>query len=176
MLANRHRLPPRIRDFIAEHHGTLTTRYQYARAVEAAGGDASLVDEKPFTYPGPAPRSRETAVLMLADSCEAKTRADRPHTDEHITKIVTGMIDDRVRRGQFDATGLTLQELAIIKRSFITTLRGLYHTRIQYPEISESAPATTPPPATQESPPPEVPTHVGPPVSHPDPDQRPATV
>ncbi len=177
MLANRHRLPPRIRDFIAEHHGTLTTRYQYARAVEAAGGDASLVDEKPFTYPGPAPRSRETAVLMLADSCEAKTRADRPQTDEHITKIVTGMIDDRIRRGQFDATGLTLQELAIIKRSFINTLRGLYHTRIQYPEMAESSTAVTPAPhASQESSPPAAQTHVDPPASHPDPGQRPATV
>ncbi|HRF50645.1 MAG TPA: HDIG domain-containing protein [Anaerolineales bacterium] len=143
MLANRHRLPPRIRDFIAEHHGTLSTRYQYARAVAAAGGDESQVDERLFTYPGPAPRSRETAVLMLADSCEAKTRADRPSSDEHITRIVTGMIEDRVQRGQLENTGLTLQDLAIIRRSFITTLRGLYHTRIQYPDVPTQTPQAT---------------------------------
>ncbi len=171
LLAGRHRLPPRIRDFIAEHHGTLTTRFQYARALEAAGGDTSRVDIRHFTYPGPAPRSRETALLMLADSCEAKTRADRPQSDEHIARIVNGMVDDRVAQGQLINTGLTLLELAIIRRSFINTLRGLYHTRIQYPELP-TAPAVTVTDDGHEG----APTHAPQPLPNPDPNQRPATV
>ncbi len=186
MLAGRYRLPPRIRDFIAEHHGTLTTRFQYVRAIEAAGGDASQVDIKRFTYPGPAPRSRETALLLLADSLEAKTRADRPQTDEHITKIVTRMVEDRVNSGQLDNTGLTLQELGIIKRSFINTLRGLYHTRIQYPELPtanaaepeliEAAPPVPAPVVTNKADDADDPTapHVSPATPHPDPGHRPA--
>lgn len=171
LLAGRHRLPPRIRNFIAEHHGTLTTRFQYARAVEAAGGDAAKVDIKRFTYPGPAPRSRETALLMLADSCEAKTRADRPQSDEHISRIVTALIDDRVAHGQLEQTGLTLHELTTIRQSFINTLRGLYHTRIQYPEL----PPATPPIEISDSADETVLTHDPQPLSHPDPNQRPAT-
>ena len=71
-LARKHHLPRRLQDFIAEHHGTLITRYQYNRALEAAGGDASKVEQAEFRYPGPAPRSKETALLMFADGVEAR--------------------------------------------------------------------------------------------------------
>lgn len=135
-LARRYRLPSRIRDFIAEHHGTLMTVYQYKRAVEAAGGDASQVDEGRFRYPGPRPRSRETALLMLADGCEAKARSDRPKTEEDIDRIVKGLIDDRLAKGQLDETDLTLNDLALIRESFVNTLRGVFHPRVQYPELA----------------------------------------
>ena len=69
-LARKHHLPRRLQDFIAEHHGTLTTRYQYNQAVQAAGGDKSRVDQAEFRYPGPTPRSKETALLMFADGVE----------------------------------------------------------------------------------------------------------
>jgi putative nucleotidyltransferase with HDIG domain len=84
MLARKHRLPRRIDDFILEHHGTMLTRYQYNQAVKAAGDDASLVDKEAFRYPGPSPRSRETALLMLADGSEARARAERPEDEEGI--------------------------------------------------------------------------------------------
>ena len=77
-LARQHRIPRRIQDFIREHHGTMIARYQYVNAVKAAGGDESKVDSEPFRYPGPSPRSRETAILMLADGSEARVRAERP--------------------------------------------------------------------------------------------------
>ncbi len=80
LLAHKHRLPRRIDDFILEHHGTMITRYQYNQAVEAAGGDASKVDKEQFRYPGPSPRSRETALLMLADGCEARAWPSVPPT------------------------------------------------------------------------------------------------
>lgn len=138
-LARKHRLPSRIRDFIAEHHGTMMTMYQYKRAVEAAGGDANKIDKGNFQYPGPRPRSRETAILMLADGCEAKTRSDRPRTEEDIDRIVKGLIEDRLSQGQLNDCDLTLRDLQEIRASFVNTLRGVFHPRVQYPEL-EPAP------------------------------------
>ena len=134
VLARKHRLPRRIDDFILEHHGTMTTRYQYNQALEAAGGDASKVDLENFRYPGPRPRSRETALLMLADGSEARARAQRPQTEEDIRKIVLSTIESAQKQGQLDHTQLTLRDLSIITDAFVTILRGAYHPRITYPK------------------------------------------
>lgn len=134
-MARRHRLPSRVRNFIPEHHGTLRTNFQYKRALDAAGSDASKVDEASFHYPGPRPQTKETALLMLADGCEAKVRSDRPSTVEDLERIVKYVIDDRLSNGQLDDTGLTLNDLKVIRQSFVTTLKGMFHARIQYPEL-----------------------------------------
>ncbi|MGQ0601302.1 MAG: HD family phosphohydrolase, partial [Anaerolineales bacterium] len=141
-MARKHRLPSRIKDFIAEHHGTMKAMYQYRRALEAAGGDESKVDEARFLYPGPRPRSRETALLMLADGCEAKTRSDRPRTEDDIDRIVKTVLDDRLAKDQLDDTDLTLRDLQDIRESFVNTLRGVFHPRVQYPELPAATPAT----------------------------------
>ena len=133
-LARKHRLPRRIDDFILEHHGTMITRYQYSQAVKAAGGDASKVDISNFRYPGPRPRSRETALLMLADGTEARTRAERPQDEEAIRKIVISTIEAAQKQGQFDDTNLTLKDLGIITDAFVTILKGTHHPRIAYPK------------------------------------------
>ena len=133
-LARKHKLPRRIDDFILEHHGTMITRYQYNQALEAAGGDASKVDMEKFRYPGPRPRSRETALLMLADGSEARARAQRPQTEEDIRKIVLATIEGAQKQGQLDNTQLTLRDLSIITDAFVTILRGAYHPRITYPK------------------------------------------
>lgn len=133
-MAATHRLPSRIRAFISEHHGTLKTSYQYQRAVQAAGGDSSKVDATKFAYPGPRPSSKETAILMLADGCEAKARSDRPRSEEDIDRIVKFVIDDRMAKAQLDDTDLTLYDLQLIRASFVSTLKGVFHPRIQYPE------------------------------------------
>jgi cyclic-di-AMP phosphodiesterase PgpH len=138
-LARKHSLPNRIVDFILEHHGTLITRYQYNSALEAAGGDASKVDESQFRYPGPPPGSRETALLMLADGVEARTRAERPQNEEELRVIVRKVIEFCQSQGQLDNTRLTLRDLSAISESFVTTLRGAYHPRIQYPALEASA-------------------------------------
>lgn len=132
-LARKHRLPRRIDDFILEHHGTMHTRYQYSQAVEQAGGDASKVDINLFRYPGPRPRSRETALLMLADGAEARARAERPADEESLRALVRNVIETAQMEGQLDQTALTLRDLNLITESFVTTLRGTYHPRIQYP-------------------------------------------
>lgn len=132
-LARKHRLPRRIDDFILEHHGTMITRYQYSQAVEAAGGDASRVDIEKFRYPGPAPQSRETALLMLADGAEARARAERPQDEESIRKMVLAAIEAARKQGQLDHTQLTLRDLSLITEAFVTILRGTHHPRIAYP-------------------------------------------
>ncbi|HMU94998.1 MAG TPA: HDIG domain-containing protein [Anaerolineales bacterium] len=132
-LAKKYRLPGRLHDFILEHHGTLITRYQYNQAMEAANGDVTRVDIENFRYPGPRPNSRETALLMLADATEARARAERPATDDDLRALVRSVIDTVQKFGQLDDTLLTLRDLNLITESFVTTLRGTYHPRIQYP-------------------------------------------
>src|SRR6266545_1632425 len=136
-LGRKYRLPHRLEDFMLEHHGTLITRYQYSQALEAAGGDASKVDIEKFRYPGPSPRSRETALLMLADAVEARARAERPDSDENLRALVRSVIDTAQKNNQLDNTTLTLRDLSLITESFVTTLRGQYHPRIQYPKPVE---------------------------------------
>jgi putative nucleotidyltransferase with HDIG domain len=133
-LARKYRLPRRIDDFILEHHGTMVTRYQYNQAVQAAGGDASKVDIENFRYPGPRPRSRETALLMLADGTEARARAERPQDEEAMRKMVLSTIDSAQKQGQFDDTNLTLKDLGVITDAFVTILKGTHHPRIAYPK------------------------------------------
>jgi len=139
-LARKYRLPRRIQDFIEEHHGTMITRYQYAKAVEAAGGDESQVDESQFSYPGPRPGSRETAILMLADGSEARVRAERPPDEEALRKVIKSVIEHRLSTGQLDETDLTLRDLDQLIDSFTTTLRGIYHPRIEYPDPKKELP------------------------------------
>lgn len=143
-LARKHRLPDRLMDFVREHHGTLMTRYQYAKALEAAGNDPSQVDIDNFRYPGPRPQSRETALLMLADGCQARARAELPQSEEEIRNIVRKVIDFCQHEGQLDDTRLTLRDLNVISESFIKTLQNTYHPRIRYPEIQVIKPAVLP--------------------------------
>ena len=137
-LARKHRLPSVVSDFIAEHHGTMRTEYQYHLALKAAGDDPDRVDPRDFTYPGPRPRSKETAILMLADGVEAKIRADMPEDEASLDEAVAWVIEDRLSKKQLARTDLTLKNLDTIRRSFVKTLRSIYHPRIRYPEATPS--------------------------------------
>ena len=141
-LARKYRLPRRIYDFIAEHHGTLVTRYQFNRAVQAVGGDASKVDESLFRYPGPSPRSKETAILMLADGVEARARAERPYNDDEVINLVRNVIERCQKDGQLDDTPISQRDLANIAESFSATLRVTYHPRLEYPQDQPSTQPT----------------------------------
>jgi hypothetical protein len=157
-LARKYRLPKQVQAFIPEHHGTLETSYQFQEAVEAAGGDESRVDKANFRYPGPRPRSKETAILMLADGVEAKARAESPTSEEEIDRLVRWVIERRLEEGQLDRVDLTLRDLDTIRRSFVNTLKGIYHPRISYPaekkparQEESSKPPTQDPSAAEES-------------------------
>jgi cyclic-di-AMP phosphodiesterase PgpH len=153
-LARKYRLPTRICAFIAEHHGTTRTGYQYAKAMQAS---SEPVDDTPFRYPGPRPQTKETALVMLADGCEAIVRARKPSTLEEIDALVRKVVSERIADHQLDETGLTLNDLETIRQSFLDTLRGAYHPRIEYPDQikkpAQETPAALPAERLQETPP-----------------------
>jgi len=148
-LARRSRLPKRIIDIIQEHHGTTLVRYFYHKAIE----QGQAVDERDFTYPGPKPQTKESAIIMLADSVEATVRSQfqagklLAHTDElpgddvglavtpddQLAEVVNRIINERLVEGQLDDCGLTLKDLKAIRSAFIAVLSSIYHPRIDYP-------------------------------------------
>jgi putative nucleotidyltransferase with HDIG domain len=132
-LARKYRLPARIQDFIKEHHGTMITTYQYHKARETAV-EANAVDIERYRYPGPRPRSRETALMMLADGCEARMRAERPKDEDELRVLIEDVIEKRLKMEQLKDTDLTFKDLEEITNSFIATLRGVYHPRLEYPK------------------------------------------
>lgn len=132
-LAKKYHLPSVIQAFIAEHHGTDKAGYFYNEALRAAGDDKSQVDEAMFTYPGPKPQSKETAILMLADASEATVRSVQPHSSEEIDEIVRRTIANRMKAGQFDECNLTMRDLEQIRLAFNDVLQGVSHPRIKYP-------------------------------------------
>jgi len=143
-LARKYRLPRRLQDFMLEHHGTLLARYYYNTAVRAAGGDTSKVDSSKFRYPGPRPRTRETALLMLADNVEARARSESPHNEIEVRAVVQKAVDYCQAEGQLSDTRFTLKDLTIISDVFTAALSGLYHPRIQYPSSGPLPPVDGP--------------------------------
>jgi putative nucleotidyltransferase with HDIG domain len=135
-LAKKHHLPDQIIDFIREHHGTMYTHYQYSQAVKEAG-DPAEVDKSLFTYPGPRPQSRETALLMLADGTEARARSEVPRDEAELRSLIDIVFDFYEKNGQLDDTNLTLKDLQVIKDSFFHTLMGTYHPRVKYPDLEK---------------------------------------
>lgn len=130
-IAAQQNLPPIIRSFITEHHGTSLIRYFYHQQTGGEGGEAGL--EQHFRYGGPKPQSRETAILMLSDGVEAASRTlDKP-TVGRITDLVDKIINAQLADGQLDECDLTLRDLRGIRDAFIRLLSGMLHTRIEYP-------------------------------------------
>jgi putative nucleotidyltransferase with HDIG domain len=132
-LAKKNGVPRDVRAFIPEHQGTGLIKYFYHQALEQAD-DPSLVDEDDFRYPGPKPQSRETAILMLADSCEAAVRAANPGSVEEIDKIVRRIITEKLTSGELDECDLTTRDLDQIRSAFVEMLHGVFHPRVKYPE------------------------------------------
>ncbi len=129
-LAKKMRLPRAVQAAIPEHHGTMVMAFFYHKALEL---DPSARRED-FSYPGPKPRSRETAILMLSDGVEGASRALEEPTPSRIRGLVTRIISERVSDGQLDECGLTMQDLARIRESFIPVLTAIFHVRAPYPE------------------------------------------
>lgn len=128
-LARRYRVPPPIRDFIPQHHGTRLVAYFYRQALQA-GIEVSPAD---FRYAGPPPQSKEAAIVMLADSCEAVVRARQDRAQAHIDEVVDSVIAERLAEGQMDECDITMKEIQQVAASFKATLRAVYHVRIEYP-------------------------------------------
>lgn len=136
-LARRYRLPARIQDFIAEHQGDRVVWGFYRKAVEQADGDEKRVDIDRFRYKGPRPRSRETALVHLADAVEASSKAVQPSNGLAIEKLVGKILEESQRDGQLDESQLTVGDLHQIRDCFIESLQGRFHVRIHYPGNEE---------------------------------------
>lgn len=134
-LAAKHRLPQVIRMFIASHHGTSLVRYFYNSEVNA--NPDKQVDEALFRYPGPKPTTKETAILMMADAIEARSRSLREYTEQSIAEMVNQMIDAQIQDGQFAETPLSFSDVEAIREVFTAKLIAIHHQRIAYPTIQK---------------------------------------
>ncbi len=132
-LARKAGLPEQFIDIIKEHHGTTLVYYFYRKQLELMDGDKSLVDENDFRYAGPKPRSKESAIIMIADSVEAASRSLDVVTEETLMALAGRLIQDKAEDGQFDECLLTFEELAIVKSVLVKTLVAFAHARVKYP-------------------------------------------
>ncbi len=130
-LAREAKVPEVVTQFILEHHGTQRIGFFYEKAREEAGGD---LDPTRFSYPGPKPQSKETAIVMLADSCESATRAMQDPTPERVRDLIETVVAGKVADHQLDDAPLTFGEIARVKEQFVKILSGVVHRRIEYPE------------------------------------------
>ncbi|MFO7778479.1 MAG: HDIG domain-containing protein [Nitriliruptoraceae bacterium] len=136
-MAIEHRLPPEVVACIGSHHGTMLVSYFYDKAVRAAGGDRAAVDEAAYRYRGHKPRSKEAALLLLADCSEATTRSMAMSRGtlprEEIESTVERLLQERLDDGQFEECDLTFRELTTARNTLVDSLVGIYHPRIAYP-------------------------------------------
>ena len=133
-LGKQYGLPQAVLDFIATHHGTSRIEYFYRKALEQQKPDAPPISEADFRYPGPKPFSKETAIVMLADSVEAATRSLEKPTRRKIEALIDNIFKARIEDGQLDEAPVTLAELKKIKEAFLNVLSGAYHFRVKYPD------------------------------------------
>jgi hypothetical protein len=131
-IAKKHKLPEQIIDFIRTHHGTSKTQY-FLRMFTADNPDFDINDAI-FQYPGPIPFTKETAILMMADSVEAASRSLKKYNLETITGLVNSILDAQVNENQFNNTDITFKDITIVKRLFIKKLMNIYHVRVEYPK------------------------------------------
>jgi putative nucleotidyltransferase with HDIG domain len=134
-LALKYRLPKIIRDIIAQHHGNTLVAYFYHKASQADKSEE--LKEEDFRYGGPIPHTREAAVVMLADSVEAAVRSLPEKTPGKTEGLVRKIIKDKLDDGQLDRCDITLKDLSIIADSFVQVLSGVYHERLEYPELEK---------------------------------------
>lgn len=134
-IAEKAMLPKAVTDFIRTHHGRGKAKYFY-NSFKNQYPDREI-DEEAFTYPGPNPFSKETAVLMMADSVEAASRSLKEHTEEGIKQLVDKIIDSQIADGLLKSAPLTFRDVETIKSVFVDKLKTMYHTRISYPDLKK---------------------------------------
>lgn len=137
-LAKKNRLNQKIVDFIPQHHGTALIFYFYQKALAESGGDK--IEEENYRYPGPKPQTRETAIVMLADSAEGATRSLEDHTPARVEDVVHKVINNKFIDGQLDECDLTLRDIEVIASVFTHILTAMYHGRVKYPEKKANEP------------------------------------
>ena len=136
-LADKYNLPEQIKGFIKTHHGLGKTKYFLITYKNEHPNEE--VDESLFQYPGPNPRTKEEAILMMADSVEAASRSLTEYTEESISERVDSIVDTQVSEGYFKLCPITFKDIADAKEVMKEKLKIMYHTRISYPELNKNA-------------------------------------
>lgn len=131
-LSKEYKLPKIIQDIIAEHHGTTFVKYFYITEKNNSD-DPDSINEDDYKYPGPIPSTKESGIIMLADSVEAAVRSITNPTSEKIEQMVSNIIDGKINDKQLNNCDLTFKDLDKIKKCFLKALKGIYHQRIEYP-------------------------------------------
>jgi cyclic-di-AMP phosphodiesterase PgpH len=134
-IAKKNHLPEQIINFIGTHHGFCKTKYFYNSYLNA--NPDKKPDDAVFTYPGPLPNNKETAILMMADAVEARSRSLGVYTEESISEMVESMIDGQIADGQFKEAPITFRDVETVKAVFKEKIKSYYHTRIVYPELKK---------------------------------------
>ena len=132
-IAEKHNLPYQIIEFISMHHGCSKVKYFY-NSFKNQYPDKEI-DERKFTYPGPLPSTKETAILMMSDAVEAASRSLKSYDEESISRLVEGVVNGQMADGQFRNSPISFRDVEVAKRVFVEKLQNIYHTRIQYPEL-----------------------------------------
>lgn len=135
-IAEKHNLPYQIVEFISMHHGCSKVKYFY-NSFKNKYPDRE-VDERKFTYSGPLPATKETAILMMSDAVEAASRSLKSYDEESIAKLVEGVVNGQMADGQFRNSPISFRDVEVAKRVFVEKLKNIYHTRIQYPELKNN--------------------------------------
>lgn len=136
-MAKEQKIPRVIKDIIVQHHGTTLVKYFYFKAKKEAENPDEIKEED-FRYPGPIPNTKESGILMLADSVEASVRSITDPTKGKIEEMVNNIINDKLNNRQLVDCDLTLKDVEIIRKSFLKTLDGIYHHRIEYPSEAKT--------------------------------------
>ncbi len=134
-LAKRYKVPRVVQDFISQHHGTTAVAYFYHKAKENNNENRIHIDD--FRYPGPKPKKKETAIVMLADTVEAAVRSISDPTPGKVERLIRKLIKDKMDDGQLDDCHLTLKDLNTVANAFSGVMTGVFHERIEYPNIEE---------------------------------------
>ncbi len=137
-MGRQYNLPRPVLDFIPMHHGTTRIEYFYRKAMEQHRPEEPAILESEFRYPGPKPASKETGIMMLADSVEAASRSLSDPTHKRLETLVDMIFQARTEDGQLDDTDLTFKDLNVIKETFLSMLLGIYHVRVKYPGQDDS--------------------------------------
>ncbi|MDL1892363.1 HDIG domain-containing protein [Sphingobacteriales bacterium CHB3] len=143
-LAREHALPEEVIDFIPQHHGTTRIDYFYRKAIDLAenSDDETKIDEineQDYRYPGPKPQTKETGILMLADSIEAAARTLEDPSPQKLESLIDDLFKKRFEEGELDESPLTLKDLTKIKKAFLGVLIGVYHGRVKYPDSEKKS-------------------------------------
>lgn len=134
-MAQKEKIPEQIIDFIRTHQGTMKTKFFYNSYINEHPNE--VLDVSLFTYPGPTPFTKETAVLMMADSVEAASKSLKTYSDDEIDRLVENIINHQIEEDQLINAPITFKEISEVKEVFKQKLKNMYHARIEYPELKK---------------------------------------